>query len=921
MRQKIFDMLATITGKYPWLVLLCALVLTAGAVGLSGNLRMETRVLDLLPADDPASVQYNDIINQYSSASQIMVGINGDDRKEMIAVAEEIKSRAGAAEYTDKDTGEKKPYVKRVVARADVEFLSKHGLMLTKVRDLENVDALYQNLDMAPMLLAYNDFLEREYIEDSGSVTEREKEDRAIDGLKNIIVWLEGVLQVDKGETQLGAYVDRATDLLTMGNPYMFSDDNELLLVLVTPSISVDRTEETLEGAASLRDIVSEIQKEHKSVNVRMTGMPVLMMEEMDYVLGDMGISSVVSLVLVLVLFVLAFRMWTSPILAIINLILGIIWTTGLIAIVFGRLNLFTVMFAVILIGLGIDFAIHLNAAFSTARSRGDNVIDSLRAMYRNSGPGVITGALTTAAAFFALAFTGLDALVELGVVLGAGIVLTMLASLTVLPAMYAVHVRASQRLSKGKHQKTKPIRLTFPFLASLGKIIYQKPWPVLIAFLMITAGFGYVFKDAEFEKDMLEMEPEEMPSVHLHREILKRFELHPDFVMTISKSLEETRPVVKKMKKNRLVGRVDAVTEFLPSEKEQKRRTRLLKQISERMTAIVAPPQGAENANSDPDTEGLLGELDRLQMNVQEIGQMAFVSVKNRLHRTCERLTGGEDEKFSVILGLKEQFKNLSGLDAKMTAYQAAYVPVLANKMKGMANTTPIVMEMLPETITERYMSAEGSNLVTVYASVDLWHGDKMELFLDATSGAAKQVTGAPILNDRLIKLVGKKGTIGIFLALGAIFLILLIDFRSLRYAFLGMVPLVGGFIWMVGLFVLFGWKFDVSNVMALPLILGIGIDDAVHILHAVKRRGMKNLPDILRHTGRALLLTSLTTSIAFGAIAFSSHRGLAGMGFLLVLGVVSCFIASVVLLPAVMRIFLGDKTSKEQQKEANDA
>ncbi len=921
MREKIFDALASITGKYPWLVLLGALVLTVISVGLSGNLRMETRVLDLLPADDPAAVQYNDIIAQYSSASQIMVGINGEDRKEMIAVAEKIKERAGAAVYTDKDAGLKKPYVKRVVARADVEFLSNHGLMLTKVRDLENVEELNQDLDMAPMLAAYNDFLEREYIEDSGSVTEREKEDRAIDGLKNIITWLEGVLRVDKGDRQLEAYADHATDLLTMGNPYMFSDDNELLLVLVTPAISVDKTEETLEGTDSFRQIVNKIGKEHKSVNVRMTGMPVLMLEEMDYVLGDMGISSVVSLVLVLALFVLAFRMWTSPLLAIVNLIIGIMWTGGLIAIVFGRLNLFTTMFAVILIGLGIDFAIHLNAAFSTARSRGDNIFDSLRAMYRNSGPGVITGALTTAAAFFALAFTGLDALTELGVVLGSGIVFTMAASLIVLPAMYVVHVRVSERLARGRELKPKPIRLTFPFLASLGQAIYRRPWSVLSLFLLITVALGYGFKDAEFEKDMLEMEPEEMPSVLLHREILKRFELHPDFVMTISTSFEETRPTVKKMKKNRLVGRVDAITEFLPSEKEQKKRGRILQRIDARMAELLMPPGHGKTPPSGPDTALLFSELDRLQMNVQEIGQMAFVSVKNRLHRTCERLTGGENEKFSIIIGLKEQLKNLSGLESTITAYQEAYVPLLATKMRKMANTAPIGMETLPETITERYMSAEGSNLVTIYSAVDLWHGDKMDLFMDATAGAAENVTGSPILNDRLIKLVGEKGTIGLFLALGTIFLILLIDFRSFSYALLGMVPLVGGFIWMVGGFVLLGWKFDVANVEALPLILGIGIDDAVHILHAVKRRGMKNLPDILRHTGRALLLTSLTTSIAFGAIAFSSHRGFAGMGFLLVLGVVSCFIASVVLLPAVMRIFLKDKTSKAQSKEARHA
>ena len=298
----------------------------------------------------------------------------------------------------------------------------------------------------------------------------------------------------------------------------------------------------------------------------------------------------------------------------------------------------------------------------------------------------------------------------------------------------------------------------------------------------------------------------------------------------------------------------------------------------------------------------------------------MAFVSVKNRLHRTCERLTGGENEKFSVILRLKEQLQNLSGLQSKMAAYQEAYVPVLATKMKGMASTAPVAMDTLPETIRERYMSDEGNNLITIYSSVDLWHGDKMDLFLDATAGAAENVTGAPILNDRLIKLVGEKGTIGLFLALGTIFVILLIDFRSFGYALLGMVPLVGGFVWMVGAFVLFGWKFDVANVEALPLILGIGIDDAVHVLHAVKRRGVNQLPDILRHTGRALLLTSLTTSIAFGSIAFSSHVGFAGMGFLLVLGVVSCFISSVVLLPAVMRICFRDKTSNQQQEVTHD-
>jgi uncharacterized protein len=952
MREKIFNALAKLTGGSPWLVLAAGLILTIVAGGLSENLKMETRILDLVPGDDPSAVEYNNILRQYSSASQLMIGFKGDDREQMIAFADEVGKRAKEAVFKDAKTGKDVSYVKRITVRNDIDFIEKHGLMLAKVRDLENIEELNQNLELAPLLAAYNDFLEREYIEDSGSVTEREKEDRAIDSLKNIVKWLEGIEVVDQGDGPLKKHADHVTDLLTTGNPYMFSDDDELLLALVMPSISIDRMEETMEGVRSLRDDVingvkyeklpnGELKDRYPGVTVRMTGMPALTLEEGEVAFDDMGTSSLISLLLVFALFVIAFRMWTAPILAIINLILGIVWTSGFIAIAVGRLNLFTLMFAVILIGLGIDFAIHLNAAFSTARSEGKGIEESLRAMFHNSGPGVVTGALTTAAAFGALALTGLDAMVELGVVLSAGIILTLLASLTVLPAMYAIHARVSDRVFKGKKREPKPVRLAFPFLARLGELIGRRPWPVLVVFLLVTAGFGYAMRGAQFEPDMLEMEPADMPSVLLHREVLERFELHPDYAMVTSKSFDDTRPMVKQLKKNRLIGRVDAITEFVPSEKEQKKRARIVKRIDERMREIVEPrvtvglpgaaaiielPKYASREEvSEEEAALLLKELDRLQMNLQELGQMAFTSVKKRLQRTCDRLTGGDDEKYSVILGLKEKLKTKKSLARKLATYEQAYIPLLAKKMSGMSDTSPITLAALPETITERYMSKEGSNLITIYSSVDLWQEGKTELFLKATRKASDNVTGTAILVDRLIKLIGSKGLMATLLALGTIFIILLIDFRHLGYALLGMMPLLAGFAWMVGIFVLFGKKFDVANVEALPLILGIGIDDAVHVLHALKRQGVKAMPNILRHTGRALLLTSLTTGIAFGSIAFASHRGLAGMGLLLVLGVVSCFIASVVFLPALAKIFLKDKSSKSGstpiEKEASHA
>ena len=152
-------------------------------------------------------------------------------------------------------------------------------------------------------------------------------------------------------------------------------------------------------------------------------------------------------------------------------------------------------------------------------------------------------------------------------------------------------------------------------------------------------------------------------------------------------------------------------------------------------------------------------------------------------------------------------------------------------------------------------------------------------------------------------------------------VFLMLLIDFRNLKDSLLALLPVGLGWTWMLGIMAITGLEFDVANIVVLPLILGIGIDDAVHVIHAVRRQGIGELPDVLRHTGRALVLTSVTTAVAFGSIATSAHVGMAGMGLLLVLGVGGCLIASLFVLPALMRIFMRDRKSNPTNEEVNDA
>lgn len=929
MRRRLFDSLSRLVVYRYRLVLAVAMVVTAACLALaSAGIRLETRILDLLPSDDPAAVQYEAIVKQYDSASQIIVGVEGGTRQDKIAFIEALAGRMSEVVYTGED-GEKNSYIKRFRVREDVDFIANKGLLLTEKRDLQNLEELMFDLGYVELLSAHNDFLEREYIEDSAAVTDREKEDRAIAGLKAVKVWLEGLKQQSDDPRVQNARAEQAADLLSIGDPYSFSQDDSLLIAMATPAISVDSMDETIEGVGKLQAIVDELSESRPGIEARLAGMPALMYQEMQVGFEDMGASTVISLLLVLALFVLAFRMLTAPILAMISLIVGICWSAGFIALTFGRLNLFTLMFAVILIGLGIDFAIHLLSAYTTARGEGKSLLEAVGAMFDGPGAGVVTGALTTSAAFFALALTGLEALVELGVILGSGILLTLVASLTVLPAGLVLRERIWAKAAPKRAQQTKPVRLTMPVLGSLGEAIQRRPWGVVGLFALSTMFSVYYASRAEYEPDMLETEPPDMDAVTLHRDVLEKFELHPDFAMMVTHDLDKTRGIVKKMKKNRLVGRVDAVSEFVPSTKQQDIRIPIARRIQARMDEILRARTELGDATADADDpnvgrpdpqetkQKLLDELERLQNNVQEIGQLAFASVKNRLYSACERLSGGK-EGGGAFVALRERVKKIPAkeLQGRIDAYEDAYIPKLATKLRAMSETEPITVQNLPEEIKERYLGTGGANLITVYASVNLWEGDKAKLFIDHAQKVDAQVTGSVVMMNRLIELIGSEGLAAVLFALGAVFMILIVDFRSTRLALLAMCPLGVGFVMMIGAFVLLGRKFDVVNLEAIPLILGIGIDDAVHIVHAVRRRGAGALSDVLRDTGRALVLTSLTTGIAFGSIAVASHRGMASMGLLLVLGVVACLLASILLLPALLRITQKRTTSKQSQE-----
>jgi predicted RND superfamily exporter protein len=189
-------------------------------------------------------------------------------------------------------------------------------------------------------------------------------------------------------------------------------------------------------------------------------------------------------------------------------------------------------------------------------------------------------------------------------------------------------------------------------------------------------------------------------------------------------------------------------------------------------------------------------------------------------------------------------------------------------------------------------------------YPRRNIWKDFFKDRFLVDVTKIMPHATGTPVLMRVLVDTGKRDGATATLLALAVIVCILLVDFRSVTLTVLAVVPLITAAIWTIGMMTVLKWQFNFVNIMATPLILGIGIDDGVHIVHRYLKEGRGSLTRVLASTGKAVLLTSLTTMLGFGSFVFARYQGYAHLGKLLFLGVGLCFVTSVTVLPALIAV-----------------
>jgi len=886
LRDKVFAAIGRFISKYWMIVLITALGLTILAGSWTEKLNMEMSWLSIAPQKAFSVRQFNKIIKEFDDANPIIVAIKGDNFEKMKSIAEDMV----------KDFKNMKEDIKDVNYKLDITFIKKYGLLLQKAKDLKRMQSLMKDFNLSEFFKNLNDDFEKEYIEESEeSLAKQEKSAvQSLDSLNDILhAYRSYLTDPVKGEKEL----KNAVNKFSTGEEYFLSRDKTMLLIFLQPYVPITDINKIIPVVKKTEKILDKYRGQYRAMQFGQTGMSVISRDEMETSMSDTKTNLITALIAIFLLLAISFRMYAAPFLGIISLLIGITWDLGITYFFVGRLNIMTAMVSVVLIGLGIDYAIHIISGYTQSRFQGMEMKDAWIVTYQKTGPGILTGALTTAVAFLVFMVSEIEMMQELGFVMGMGIICTFIAALFILPAMIVAKEKL-QRLFKMKRFH-KSISMEYMFLSKMGEKVIKKSSAVLVVLVLITIFFIILIPRIHFVSDIKKIEAEGLTSLELMDEINEKFDISPDPVHIIAGNLKEVSEKKAMLEKYSSVGLVDSIANYLPSSEEQARRLPYLNKIK----SILNTQPSLHTVNK----EKLIKELKRLEMNIIEIGDMAVLSGLDKLVKRRNEMVNWKVNKKTgknIIDKLVDSIKKVDlSLLNKMQLITAS---LLKSNFEQMCYAHRITMKDIPQNIKNLYISRDKkSYLINVYSSKNIWEDMLHNPFLEDVQEVDKKITGAAVFMYDVIRYSAKGGKQATILAFIAVFLLLLMDFKNLKFTFISLIPLVLGSIWILGFLVLSGIYFTWMTVMIVPLIIGIGIDDGVHIIHRYRIEGRNSIPLVLRTTGKAVLLTSLTTMIGFGSLVFSKMVGYQHFGLSLFIGIGLLFIFSTVLLPVVLSLF----------------
>jgi hypothetical protein len=645
-----------------------------------------------------------------------------------------------------------------------------------------------------------------------------------------------------------------------------------------------------LDGDAvdELRRLVDQTKAEVPGLNVGITGGPVLDYDQMNQSQSDTTLASIVSLVICALIFIKGYNETGRPVKATACLIIGLGYTMAFTTATVGHLNILTVTFVPILIGLAIDYGVHLVTRYEEELRHGKTENEAITKAMMFTGQGIFTGALTTAGAFLAMALTDFKGISEMGIICGGGLLVCLIPMMTVLPVLL---LRGRQNVMDHKiHEDERRARIE--------NIWLQRPVMVAAVILVLCTLAATQLHKITFDYNLLDLQSDGLPAVEFEKKVFDASDRSPLYGAVVANSLDEAVALETKLQALPSVATngVDSMAGALQADQSEK--LRLIGEIKDEVAPVQFAPPDLRPVDLSALSLTLWGLNGYLGNAVQAVGK-------------------DDPELLKQLLSIKQAIvdlrKSMLSGDAAALAEHADKLGVFQrglfndigdtfDSLKQQDNTTPLQAQNLPPVIRNRFIGVTGKFLLQVYPKEDVRERDKQEQFVKDIQSVAPDATGEPVQLYYYTELLKQSYITAAWYSLMAISLMVLIHFRSLLAVALSLIPVAIGTLWLAGLM---GWKnvpFNPANIMTLPLVIGIGVTNGIHILN---RYAEERTPGILaRSTGKAVLVSGLTAIAGFGSLVLAKHRGIHSLGVIMSLGIATCMIAGLTFLPAILNL-----------------
>ncbi|HDL86045.1 MAG TPA: hypothetical protein ENH11_06955 [Candidatus Acetothermia bacterium] len=928
-KKRAFYRIFRISRRYAWWVVIASVLITGAAGYYVRNIPIHGSFLDLLPQNDPLIDNYRHTEESLLQSDYLALLVSLDSPSAMsekeradrlLSVAQQIKTQLDKdPEFTEVT------YTRELAPEIPDQYLVLYRLNKDELAQIEaSVESAEKTISgserTAPLLTtdivtAYrkvNDAFTKALY--SGEATTTLSDQNGIAAVKaqlagltslntGIIATIDNLGGLSKVTADVReikkVFAPSAEQIVRKPEPF-FSSDHTKLLINVLPRYPSDRgVTYCAHVMTRLQAALSQVDLQKLGVTVGVTGTYAFNTETHLVINSDMLRSTIISSIGVLVILFLGFGSIFYSIVALIPLLMSVVLTMAWAKFAVGGFNLVTTFLPALVLGIGIDYSIHLISRYAEERSKGTSFNRALYLTVWKKGEASLIGALTTAIVFLGLLLARSRALFDMGVITGMGVLLSFVTTLFLLPSL----VTLFHFLFRFHHRES--VINYAPHLTRFFQFVTGKARAIFVIVLILTFFIAFQAAQTHFVFSSNDLVPR-VKSQQVLQNVLRAFGEKStrigDYYTFFAKDEKDLTNIVSHLKKSDLVKGIDSALSLLPVNLAQQKKVLDNLNIASYIDQLgIIDRSLSERASAQTQIRTLLAQFGFLQyisaMNGEPQLALSADAIQAQLKTVQNRLNAIDvPVAQKEISALKEE---LVGLNQSLTDVKD--LPPAQTLLRD------IVMS-LPEGIRARFLAPDGSYIIQARMVRTIYQEGNMQKFNTYAASFADRFFGMPLVAGKLEDYMRRDFLVSTAFAIVMIMIMLWRSMGGWVRALIAASPLILGYVWMLGGMRLLHVDFNFINITISPLLIGIGVDDGIHIIHRyLEERSI--LPDgAVERAGRmttmAIIVTSLTTMLVFASLLIARTPGLRLLGVSALLGIGFTLLFSLIFLPAVLHI-----------------